>query len=241
MAVVTNGEHESRIRATDAALAGLRAVLVDGTLQPGDRLPSEPELSGRLGVSRGSLWGAVRTLVTLGVLGVRHGDGTYVTAMRPGTMLQSFAWAVDLVPLDGILELNEIRRVLDAHAAALAAARMSDAQLDALESLVEKMRAEEDITVLSRLDNAFHQMINAACGNETLAEIIQIFRHRGDRLDRYRLLPLNVARDVSWLGHRAIYEALRRRDGQAAAAAAAAHTQQSESWIRELRAEGVLS
>lgn len=229
-----------RVRATDAALAGLRELLTDGSLGSGDRLPSEPELSGRLGVSRGSLREAVRTLVALGVLEVRHGDGTYVTPMRPGTMLSSFAWAVDLVPMEGVLELFEIRRVLEAHAAALAAARMSDDALDSLGGLLERMRATEDLDVLATMDVEFHQQVNDTCGNQTLAEIVRTFHLRGGRLDMYRLLPAGVARDVSWLGHQAIYEALRRRDAAGAAAAAAAHTQQTEAWIRQLRATGVL-
>jgi GntR family transcriptional regulator, transcriptional repressor for pyruvate dehydrogenase complex len=64
-------------------------MLIDGELQPGQRLPVEKELAARLGVSRNSLRGAVRALTTIRVLQTRQGDGTYVTSLSPELLLDA--------------------------------------------------------------------------------------------------------------------------------------------------------
>ncbi|MBV9423691.1 MAG: FadR family transcriptional regulator, partial [Solirubrobacterales bacterium] len=61
----------------------LQRLIVDGTLQPGDKLPPERELSVRLGVSRPTLREAVRALVIMGMLESRHGSGTFVAGGTP--------------------------------------------------------------------------------------------------------------------------------------------------------------
>ena len=79
--------------ALDKALHGLRALIADGALRPGDRLPSEGELCETLGVSRGSLREAIRTLGALGVLETRHGSGSYVSELRAADLLtMQVAW-----------------------------------------------------------------------------------------------------------------------------------------------------
>jgi len=227
----------SHVGATESALAGLRDLIADTSLPVGARLPSEPELSAQLGVSRGSLREAIRTLATLGVIEVRHGDGTYLTNLEPGRMFRSFAWAVQFVPPAGVLELLEIRRVLEAHAAARAAARMTGELSRRLHAILDEMDAIDDDTAqLSVFDAAFHQMINEAAGNDALAGIAETLHRRESRLQMYDLLPTELTRGATARGHRAILDALDRRDPAGAAAAAAAHAQLTEMWLRELQA-----
>ena len=75
--------------ALDTAVHGLRALIAEGTLKPGDRLPSEGELCERLGVSRGSLREGIRMLAALGVLETRHGSGSYVSDLNAGDLIGS--------------------------------------------------------------------------------------------------------------------------------------------------------
>lgn len=222
--------------ATESALAGLRDLIAAASLPAGSRLPSEPELSAQLGVSRGSLREAIRALATLGVIEVRHGDGTYLTNLEPGRMFRSFAWAVQFVPPAGVLELLEIRRVLEAHAAARTAARMTGELSRRLHSILDEMDATGDDTGrISGLDTAFHQLINEAAGNDALAGIAETLHRRERRLQMYDVLPAELTRVATARGHRAILDALDRRDPAGAAAAAAAHAQQTEMWLRELQ------
>jgi len=205
-------------------------------------MPNEADLSEQLGVSRSSLREAVRTLAALGVLEVRHGDGTYVTMLRPGTMLRSFSWAIDLVPMEGMIELLEIRQVLESHAAALAAGRLDDATLAELADLVEQMQQTPSLDSLDEMDDHFHQLINRASGNSALAELADTFRLRTDRITWPTSIPHNFALSVGMLSHEAILKALLRRDAAGAAAAAAAHVQQTATWLREeLESDGPLS
>lgn len=221
------------LRAMESALARLRDLIVAGELSAGDRLPSEPDLSLRLGVSRSSLREAVRTLVTLGIIEVRHGDGTYVTQLEPAAMFRNFGWAVQLVNSTGVLELLEVRRVLEAQAAARTAARMTDEISNQLHKIVDEMDSTNDSDQLSQLDAQFHQIVNNACGNDTLAVLAEIFHRREHRLKLYDALP-NIVRIVTSAGHHAILDALDRRDAAGAAAAAASHAQQTEQWLRTL-------
>src|SRR4051812_5040423 len=125
--------------ATNAAAEGLRGMIARGELAPGSQLPAEPELCARLGVSRGSLREAVRALAALGMLESRHGAGTFVSALPPGQMLAGFAVTVDVLPLDGLLELFDVRRPLEAQAAALAAARADEQVVARLRELQKRL------------------------------------------------------------------------------------------------------
>lgn len=226
---------DERLSATEFALTRLRDLIESGSLTVGSRLPSEPELCAQIGVSRSSLRQATRTLITLGVLDARHGDGTYVTELLPGRMFRNFTWAMQLISTDGVLEILEIRRVLEAHAAARTAARMTEDLSTRLHAMLNEMDVVDDTAQLAELDTAFHQLINNAARNDALAGFLDALRRRGLGLRMYDLLPPELSRTVTALGHRAILDALDRQDPEGAAAAAAAHTQQTETWVRSLR------
>src|SRR5690606_9727829 len=117
---------------TDLAIAKIKQMIVDGELQPGDRLPREADLARRLGLSRSSLREAVRALSLLRVLDVRQGDGTYVTSLEPGLLLETMAFVIDLQRDDSVLHLFEVRRLLEPAATAMAAQRMAEDQAQGL-------------------------------------------------------------------------------------------------------------
>lgn len=219
------------VSAVETALHGLRTLIADGSLQPGDKLPSEGELSERLGVSRGSVREAIRTLSALGVVETRRGAGTYVGELRAADMIQTLTLTVGLLPLESILELFELRRVLEAHAVALSAARCDEATIAGLGDLLDRLEASEDEDEQSALDHEFHMGIARLCGNESLVSMVSVLRSRSRA---YPVLTPETKR-VSDAGHRAILRALTARDPVAASVAAAAHVTQSEVWLRERR------
>ena len=73
---------------TDNAIEGIKGIIVNGELSPGQPLPPEKELSESLGLSRNSLREVVRALSLMRILDVRHGDGTYVTSLEPQLLLE---------------------------------------------------------------------------------------------------------------------------------------------------------
>src|SRR3984893_14821534 len=112
---------------TEGAIDKIRELIISGSWGPGDRLPKESELAAPLGLSRNSLRGAVRALSQRRVLEVRQGDGTYVSSLEPDLLLESTSFVSHLLLGDTAVELYEVRRILEAAAAALAAARIDEA------------------------------------------------------------------------------------------------------------------
>lgn len=226
--------------AMTTALAGLRGMISSGELTPGQRFPPEAELCERLDVSRGSLREAVRVLDTLGVLEVRHGSGTYVSRLDPGDVVRGFSLTVDLLPLEGLLQLFEVRRVLEGNAAAQAAARAPEEVVARLQELVAEMEASTDPEEITRLDDEFHEAICLAAGNTTVTSLVGVFRSRGRHYRIFEGVSAAEVKHASDDGHRAIVDAIARRDPAAANAAAASHVARTERWLLELspRPEG---
>lgn len=219
--------------AMETALHGLRALIADGDLKPGDRLPSEGELGERLGVSRGPLREAIRTLSALGVIDTRHGSGSYVSELHAADLIRGLTLTVGLLPLDSIIELYELRRALEAHAASLAAARIDDEKIDELEELLVRLEAVTDDEELSELDSQFHSAIADVADNDALATLLEVLRGRSRA---YRIFTTDDAAEIKILsdaGHRAILRGLESRDPVAASAAAAGHVAQTEFWLRK--------
>ena len=111
---------------TDEAIEKIKSMIVAGDLRPGDRLPREADLAERLGLSRNSLREAVKALSLIHVLDVRQGDGTYVTSLAPGLLLDALSFVVEFHRDDTVLEFLEVRRILEPAATAMAAQRMTD-------------------------------------------------------------------------------------------------------------------
>jgi DNA-binding FadR family transcriptional regulator len=203
-------------------------------LGPGERIPAEGELCAELGVSRGPLREAVRMLAALGVIEPRHGSGTYVSGLRPQDLIDSLSLTVDLLPLAGLLEMYEIRRLLEGHAAARAAARRTDDDVQTLNGLVEAMELTDDPDKASALDHGFHCEIARIGGNPTLAALISVFRSRSRKYQIFTLPEGPHLRRRSDEGHRELARAISDRDPAAATCAAHTHVAQAEQWLREL-------
>src|SRR5689334_3668682 len=97
---------------TGDAIERIRELIVSGEWGPGTRLPRESDLAQQLGLSRNSLREAVRALSLARVLEVRQGDGTYVSSLEPGELLEPTLSATHLLRGRTVLELFELRRML---------------------------------------------------------------------------------------------------------------------------------
>lgn len=206
-------------------------MLSDGHLRPGDRLPSESELSTRIGVSRGSLRQAIRTFVALGVLETRRGSGNYITELRPADLIASLSLTMGLLPIAGALEITQIRRMLEAQTASLAAARIDRSTLRILADLICELETSTDPERQSELDHLFHMTITAAAGHDALTALLDVLR---SRLRAHRISNADDAAEMklhSDAGHRAILRALEAADPVAAATAATTHVAHTEYWV----------
>src|SRR5439155_11390951 len=111
---------------TGEAIDRMRELIASGEWGPGTRLPREADLAAQLGLSRNSLREAVRALSLARILEVRQGDGTYVSSLEASELLEPTSLATNLLQGRTVLELFEVRRMLEPEAAALAALRADD-------------------------------------------------------------------------------------------------------------------
>ena len=109
---------------TDQAIAKIKDLIMSGEFTAGSKLPNEQDLSQRLGLSRNSLREAVRALTLIGVLEPRVGDGTYVTSLEPELLLTGMGFISDLMTGSTLLELHQVRRILEPVATEMAATRL---------------------------------------------------------------------------------------------------------------------
>ena len=137
----------------------------DNDLKPGDRVPSEIQVSGQLGISRGVVRQAYHSLRTAGILEIAMGRSPRVGELSHDafTPLLLHALSTDQVSVRDVLEL---RFAVEVHAAALAATHRNEGQVEALKKLVKGMRKTvTDLDRFARIDVRFHQLIGKATGN----------------------------------------------------------------------------
>jgi GntR family transcriptional repressor for pyruvate dehydrogenase complex len=232
---VAHSPHVARsaVSVTDGAILKIKELIVSGTLQPGDRLSPEKELAAQLGLSRSSLREAVRALTLLGVLDSRQGDGTYVTSLSPDLLVGVLSYTVDLFQDRQLLELLEVRRVLEPAATAMAATRISDEELDGVRECLLRMETITDPTEFVAVDLEFHDRIVQAAGNSTLASLVRGFSQQTTRVRIWRLAAVAGVPESTRSQHQAIYRALADHDPQMALAAETVHVAESELWLKQ--------
>ncbi|MCL6302336.1 FadR/GntR family transcriptional regulator [Streptomyces kronopolitis] len=217
---------------TDEAIEKIKGMIVSGALRPGDRLPKESELAAELGLSRNSLREAVRALSLIRILDVRQGDGTYVTSLDPTLLLAAMSFVVDFHRDDTVLEFLAVRRILEPAATAMAAGRIREEELDALEAQLNALGASPSVEDLVAGDLEFHRGIVAATGNSVLCSLLEGLSGPTTRARVWRGLAQKDAVARTLAEHRAILGALRDRDAEAARAWATVHIAGVEQWLR---------
>lgn len=218
---------------TDEAITKIKDMIISGELSAGDRLPPEKELSEKLGLSRSSLREAVKALEIIRVLDVRRGDGTYVTSLEPKILTEAMSFIVDLHQDKSILEIFEVRRILEPAAAAMAAARISKEQINELRATMNDIDVDTSVESLVEHDLIFHGLIATAANNSYLGSVLDGLSSSTVRARIWRGLTQEKAVDRTLAEHTAIIEALERGDADLARALLTVHISGVEHWLRE--------
>jgi GntR family transcriptional repressor for pyruvate dehydrogenase complex len=150
----------------------LRALVLEGALAPGSRLPNETELSVMFGVGRSTIREALRTLASQNLVVTSRGvsGGTFVAHPDPGKVSEYLEASLGLLSGSQAVsfgELIETRELLEVPAARLAAQRRSPEQLDGLRAVVSADDAGRDLVHNLR----FHQLLLEASGNRLLCMV----------------------------------------------------------------------
>jgi GntR family transcriptional regulator, transcriptional repressor for pyruvate dehydrogenase complex len=219
---------------TDEAIERIRELIASGEWGPGTRLPREADLAKQLGLSRNSLREAVRALSLARVLEVRQGDGTYVSSLEASELLEPTLSATHLLRGRTVLELFEVRRMLEPEAAAIAALRVDRDVLANLRRELDRMVAAEDrADDLMDADTAFHDVIARAPGNGVLQALLRSLSTRTVRARLWHGLVDRDALDLARAEHRHIYDAIAAGDADLARAATLLHIAHNEKWLRD--------
>ncbi len=215
-------------RIPDAIAHQLEARILDGTLQPGERLPAERELALEFGVSRPSLREAIKQLVSRELLISRHGGGTYVT----DRLATSFSdpWQPLLAQHPSLHEdVLEFRFLLESSAAELAAQRATDGDLHRLALAYARLDlayAGSNRSEQVAADVGFHLTIAETSHNVLYAHlagsVMRLLHEHVRRTLKEIVVSPQTGRQLM-AQHQAIVQAIRGRQPEAARLAAQEH------------------
>ncbi len=219
----------------------IEQLILRGILRPGERLPSERELSERLGVSRPSLREAVGELQTRGLLTTRAGAGIYVADVLGS------AFSPALITLlsaheEAVFDYIAFRQDLEAIAAERAATQGSDTDLKVIDAIFRKMEAahrKRNPADEAFLDAEFHLAIIEASHNVILLHMMRStfdLLKQGVFFNRQQMFKNRTTRDMLLDQHRAINAGLQERDAAAAKAAVVRHLDYVKEEMTALKA-----
>ncbi|TPL51609.1 FadR/GntR family transcriptional regulator [Mesorhizobium sp. B2-4-6] len=204
--------------------AFLSREIESGELNPGARLPTEQELSEKFGVSRNVVREAIAQLRADGLIEARQGIGAFVLAPEQRAAIRIDREA--LKDTHNMERLFELRCILEAESAALAAARRNQEHLDSIKAALDRMGGEERWEEGSiDADLLFHREIARATGNSYIHTFISFVCEQIRHSIHYARMtnPLHDLVEINVGEHVRIYDALVAGDPEAAEAAMRAH------------------
>jgi GntR family transcriptional regulator, transcriptional repressor for pyruvate dehydrogenase complex len=215
----------------------LRADITSGRLQPGERLPPEPELCVKTGVSRSTVREALRLLASQHLIVTTRGvtGGSFVAHPDAEQLADGLAAGFTLLTNSadvGHLDLLELRRALEVPAAELAAARRTDEHL--IEIRAARFDPDRDtIETMLLAHAAFHMAVAKATRNPLFELMVRPLYHATYGEAVTGNLPERYWHEVD-ADHQRIVDCLAARDPQAAASAASLHLDHVAASTREL-------
>jgi GntR family transcriptional repressor for pyruvate dehydrogenase complex len=222
-------KNPEKVAAAEIVVDRVRGLIETGKLRSGDRLPAERELARELGVSRPSVRSGLKTLAAMGVVRIRQGAGTFITAGPPKLDCEPLSF---LAALHGFTraQMFEARLVLEVTVASLAADRTRHApeRLIAISDETTGMFASlDDPDRFLDHDIRFHRAVAAAADNPILSSPVDMVATMFREL---RQRTIGRARDLKEAAeeHRVIYQAIRAHDAERARRAMSDHLERAQ-------------
>jgi GntR family transcriptional repressor for pyruvate dehydrogenase complex len=204
----------------------IEARIVAGDLKVGDQLPPERELAEQFEVSRTAVREAIKILIEKGLIEIRTGRGTFVINGTPVTMRQSLNLLMKVGSTDGYANLAEVREILESEIAALAASRMTDEYIVAMQEAYQEMElAYDNADLYIEADLDFHLALAEATQNPLIPAlmdtVVDLLREQ-----RKRAASVKGGLQRSQFHHKKILDAVIKHDAQAARLEMQAHLEQ---------------
>ncbi len=203
----------------------LERQILDGSLAPEEKMPSERLLASRFGVSRAIVREALHELQGRGIIETLHGKGSFVSSMvaapkEDSPLLELFAGHPRT-----LYDLLEVREQLEGQAAFLAAQRATQRDRYFITKAYENMTTSDPLTN-ARLDHAFHQAVVEASHNPVLVHVLSSLKNlmlMTVQASVANLNPREHFRDMINRQHKRIYKTVLAGQAKAAQRAAMAH------------------
>lgn len=204
----------------------IREQIVRGELSAGDKLPNERLLAEQFGVSRTVVRETIKTLKQEGLIEVRPGLGTFVVDATGEALTQSFGLLMSISKERSLMDIVEIREILEPEIAALAATRATPEDIEGMERAIVVMDDNlKSIPQYTEGDHSFHLTLAKATKNSIIpllmASIVDLLQEL-----RTRIAQVEGARERGQEHHRRIIQAVKAKDPQAAREAMQAHLRQ---------------
>ena len=224
VSLVLDGTRSQRpARLASIVLEELAHQIIGGTLPQGSVLPTEPTLGEQFGFSRTVIREGLKQLEERGLVRVEQGRGTTVQQRDSWNLLDPAVIRIALEydhydrEMSLLDDLITVRRVLEEEMARVAATRLTDDELATLAENIERMEATyDDYDRFRALDNAFHAIVMKASGNQVGLTIVRTIHTHGGVRPPLASAASRAALKRTVAAHRAIYDALAARDGEAA-------------------------
>lgn len=221
----------------------LEQLILDGGLAPGQKIPSERQLAGRLGVSRAIIREALHELQGRGVIDTHHGRGSFVASIVPATrdiddsgpLMHLFAGHPRT-----LYDLLEVREQLEGQAAFLAAQRATNMDRHRITKAFQVL-GETDPLSNAKPDHGFHQAIVEASHNPILVHVLKGLKNMmllSVQASVANLNPRETMRRSIMKQHRQIYQAILAGRPASARKAAIAHVRFVADSMRDLESQG---
>lgn len=220
---------------TTEIIRALTKYFFSGDLLGGSRIPSERQLAEQLGVSRAAVREAVQSLGLLGVLEIKHGQGTYLKSSGSDLLPRVIEWGLFLGERR-VMDLLEARQEIETALAGHAARRRTDAEADEMRAHIASMEHLEASAEFVESDIVFHSLIAKSARNIALADVLSNIT---SLLQVWMTRSIQEARETtgSHNEHVRILEAIIAKDPRKAQAAMRAHLRAAEKRLRRTLGE----
>ncbi len=208
-----------------------------GVLKPGDKLDSVQQLAENFQVGRSAIREALSALKAMGLIEMRQGEGTYVRQFDVNEMKFPLSTSMLMNKID-VMNLLEVRKIIETGAAALAAANRNSEDLKSMGIALEEMKiATKNKELGEKADLKFHLAISNATQNTMLSKLLsdvsELMQHTMKETRRIWLFSKQTTVERLYEEHLTVFEAIKNQDEEEARQAMFTHLENVEIVINK--------
>lgn len=195
----------------------LTQAMLSGELKPGDKIPTEMELSEQLGVARNSIREAIKILVYIGVLEIRRAEGTFICNGFSESLIDPMIYGI-ILNQQNEEELHELRAMIESGVMHLAVEKCDEDEIKQLQerliNLKEMIMADDlNVDAVFKADNEFHDAITEMGHNSMISKINAITRvlTYSTRYESVKRMMESGRREELYEAHENVYRMIANR------------------------------